>query len=256
MIIVCSNCASHLEVSNTESSPGLFAANCPKCQSDTQSSASANGNSPASPANRQFERLVPTLAFDRDESAPGSVVKNSENSDTADNGGVSQLLVALLQQSLTESIRDHGALNSAASEPHQAVVCVEPASRDVVERKLRESGYEVTTVSDAAQVFDRIRDQHIDVVILNPEDSQAEHGATLIEREISMLQPTKRRRIFFVYLSASTRTADSHQAFLKNVNLIVNTGDIEALSGILESARRYFTNLYNDFSKAPSIFAR
>jgi hypothetical protein len=48
-------------------------------------------------------------------------------------------------------------------------------------------------------------------------------------REINVLRPPQRRRIFFVLISPSMRTMDAHAAFLSNVNLVVNVADVDEL---------------------------
>lgn len=253
MIVVCSNCTAHLEVANTKAPPGLFTASCPSCQSDPQ--VPVDEMAAALLAGWRFESTAPTPALSFDSSTLGSDPYLKSMPATG-KGEIAQLLTGLLQQSLTDSAKDRGRLDSEAPEQRRAIVCIEAAYRDVTERKLRESGYEVFVAIDVARVFERIRASAIDVVILDPDFGQAEQGTAFVERETGMLQPAKRRRIFFVHLSASARTADSHQAFLKDVNLIVNTRDIEALPRILESARRAYNDLYRDFNKAPNISTR
>lgn len=249
MIVVCSNCTAHLEVANANSPLGLFTASCPSCQSDPQ--VPLDETAAALLAGWRFEPTAPTPPFGLGSSTLGSD-PYFKSMPAIGKGEIAQLLTGL-QQSLTESARGRGGPDSEAPEQRRAIICVEAAYRDVIEHKLSESGYEVFAAFDAAQVFERIRASATDVVILDPDFGQAEQGTAFIERETGMLQPAKRRRIFFVHLSASARTADSHQAFLKDVNLIVNTRDIEALPKILESARRDFNDLYRDFNKAPNI---
>lgn len=245
MIVVCSNCTTRLEVGRAKVPPGLFTASCPNCQPDQSVSADAGDDA----AGWRFEPTASIQGFDLNPHPSGSDW-HPGSMPAAERSGVAQLLTTLLQQSLTDTAINRGALESPSPGRGRAIVCVEAAHRDVTERKLRESGYEVVAAFDAAQVFEQVRALTIDVVILDPEFSQAEQGTAFIERETGMLQPAKRRRIFFVHLSASARTADSHQAFLKDVNLVVNTKDIEALPTIIDNARRDFNDLYRDFNKA------
>jgi hypothetical protein len=74
-------------------------------------------------------------------------------------------------------------------------------------------------------------------------------------REINVLRPAQRRRLFFVLLSPSLRTMDAHAAFLSNVNTVVNLTDIEELPRILEVALREFNELYRDFYTASGLTA-
>ena len=74
-------------------------------------------------------------------------------------------------------------------------------------------------------------------------------------REINVLRPAQRRRLFFVLLSPSLRTLDAHAAFLNNVNAIVNITDIEELPRIMEVALREYNELYREFYSAFSLTA-
>jgi hypothetical protein len=68
-----------------------------------------------------------------------------------------------------------------------------------------------------------------------------------VSREINVLRPPQRRRLFFVLLTPSLRTMDAHAAFLNNVNAIVNVTDIEELSRVMEVALREYNELYREF---------
>jgi len=74
-------------------------------------------------------------------------------------------------------------------------------------------------------------------------------------REINILRPPQRRRLFFVLISPSLRTMDAHAAFLNNVNAVVNVADLEELQRIMEVALREYNELYREFYGAFNLTA-
>ena len=88
-----------------------------------------------------------------------------------------------------------------------------------------------------------------------PDFDPVEQGAAFVTSEINALRPAKRRRLLFVHLSPTARTLDSHAAFVQNVNLVVNTADIDNLPQVLERALRDFNDLYRDFNAALNVAA-
>ncbi len=120
---------------------------------------------------------------------------------------------------------------------------------------LRDSGYQVFVAEDTRQAVETMRANKMDVVLLEPQFDPAEQGSAFVIREINVLRPPQRRRLFFVLLSPSLRTMDAHAAFLNNVNAIVNINDIEELQRIMEVALREYNELYRDFYAAFSLTA-
>jgi hypothetical protein len=98
-----------------------------------------------------------------------------------------------------------------------------------------------------------MREAQMDVVILESDFDQIEQGAAFVTSEINALHPAKRRRLMFVQLSPTARTLDTHAAFVNNVNLVVNVGDVDHLPQALERAIRDFNDLYRDFNSTLNI---
>ena len=95
----------------------------------------------------------------------------------------------------------------------------------------------------------------MDMVLLEPQFDPGEQGSVFVIREINILRPPQRRRLFFVLLSPSMRTLDAHAAFLNNVNAIVNVNDVEELPRIMDVALREYNELYREFYGAFSLTA-
>jgi len=142
-----------------------------------------------------------------------------------------------------------------AWDKRKALVCTSEPFRDVAARKLSDSGCQVFVAEDTRQAVETMRANKMDVVLLEPQFDLAEQGSAFVIREINVLRPPQRRRLFFVLLSASLRTMDAHAAFLSNVNLVVNTADVEELPRILDVALREYNELYRDFYTACGLTA-
>ena len=137
----------------------------------------------------------------------------------------------------------------------KALVCTSEPYREIVARKLTDVGCQVFMAEDTRQAVETMRANKMDVVVLEPQFDPAEQGSVFVIREINVLRPAQRRRLFFVLLSPSLRTMDAHAAFLNNVNAIVNITDIDELPRIVDVALREYNELYREFYSAFSLTA-
>ena len=240
-----------------------FTVRCPKCQqiinaqptvdAPTQG-ALAVGESPAT-ENPRIDRLSPAPLFKLDEQASDANAAASPASPAATAPDeLARLLAAFLQRSAPAGEKQYGAAR-LAWERRRALVCVATQHRDAVARALAENDYQVFVAADTTQAVERMREERMDVVVLDPEFDPVEQGAVFVTREVYNLRPTERRRLFLVQLSASARTLDTHAAFVNNVNLVVNTGDIEHMPRALERAIRDFNDLYRHYNTALNLAA-
>jgi predicted Zn finger-like uncharacterized protein len=264
MIVTCPNCSANLQLDAAKIPSRQFTVRCPKCQFIINVPAPADagdrgaleaGNSPALSHSR-FERAAPAPAFkpgtgdEKVTEPPAAAPPATGEADT-----LARSLAALLQRSLATATDASTGSPRLSWEPRRALICVVPTHRNTVARKLTENRYEVFVADDTTQAIERMREDRMDVVVLDLEFDSAEQGATFIKREIMVLRPSERRRIFFVLLSPSMRTADSHAAFINHVNLVINPTDIESLPSVLQRAIRDFNDLYRDFNKALNVAA-
>jgi len=137
----------------------------------------------------------------------------------------------------------------------KALVCTSEPYRETVARKLAEAGCQVLVAEDTRQAVETLRASKMDVVVLEPQFDSTEQGSVFVTREINVLRPPQRRRLFFVLLSPSLRTMDAHAAFLNNVNAVVNVADVEELSRLIEVGLREYNELYRDFYSAFGLTA-
>lgn len=253
MIIVCQKCSSRLQVDGTKIPSRQFAIRCPKCNSSidssstsptTEQSATAVGGSPAT-SQRRFEQPKPAPLFEL-EAQPSEV---NTNASTADR--LVELLSGLANQPGFTGV--HTPNGRPSWNPRKALVCMPEENRETVARGLAENGYQVFVAGDTRQAVERMREHMLDLVLLDPRFDTVEQGAAFVTREVNILRPSQRRRLFFVLLSPTLRTLDGHAAFLNNVNAIINVNEAGEMPKLLEHRLREYNELYKDFNSVMRV---
>ncbi|HEY2963154.1 MAG TPA: zinc-ribbon domain-containing protein [Pyrinomonadaceae bacterium] len=253
MIIVCPKCSTRLQVDQEKSPQRPFNVRCPKCNSTISSggatpaleqSALALGGSPATDHPR-FEQ--PTArAYEPVEKQTQAVEAGSPNE-------ALQILAELLAKGAGREPDRPGV--RPAWDKRKALVCSSETHREPVARKLSEHGFEVYVADDTRQAVETMRSKQMEIVLLDPQFDPAEQGSAFVIREVNVLRPAQRRRLFFVLLSPSLRTMDAHAAFLNNVNAIVNLNDLDDLERVVDVALREYNELYREFYSASGLKA-
>jgi len=212
-----------------------------------ESSAATVGKSPSTSHPRSSHRTPPAPLF-RIGSSDDSNVDGSKSSANSAN----ELAMSLLTL-LKPAGNDRAALIRPSWDRRRVLVCTAPEYREVIGRNLTQNNYEVFVAADTQQAVERMRESHLDVVILDQSFDPVDQGAAFVNREVNVLRPAQRRRIFFVMLSASKRTMDAHAAFLQNVNAVINFNELNELPDILDRALREYNDLYKDFNVACGV---
>lgn len=255
MIIVCQKCSTRLQIDDEKSPQRPFNVRCPKC-SNTISSGQV---SPASPATEQGALGVggsPSTDHPRFEQTTARAYQPtiaSPLNETGTNDDPLRMIVELLSKGNGQRVDNPHA--RPAWDQRKALVCATETYRDVAARKLSESGCQVFVAEDTRQAVETMRANKMDIVLLEPQFDVTEQGAAFVIREIQVLRPPQRRRLFFMLLSPSLRTMDAHAAFLSNVNTVVNVTDVEELPRVMDVALREFNELYRDFYSASGLTA-
>jgi predicted Zn finger-like uncharacterized protein len=253
MIIVCENCSSRIQIEDAKVPASPFSVKCPKCNLTvssmgqnpaSQKSALSVGGSPSTDHPR-FERTKAAPAF---EPSGGDWPANSDDYPASD---LAKALVDLLQQS--QAGNEQARRDRPVWKRRQALVCSAESRRDGIASKLADKNYQVFVAENTRQAVERMRESQLDVVLLDPDFDPAEQGAAFVTREVNILRPAQRRRLFFGLLSPSFRTLDAHAAFLNNANLTVNFNDLEELPNVLDDAIREYNELYSDFYRALNL---
>ena len=244
MIIVCPKCATRLQIDDEKSPNRPFNVRCPKCSNTISSSAS-------SPATEQSALAVggsPSTDHPRFDQSTAHAYDSSVAGATPAHDETVRMLFEMLSKGTNANTENPHA--RPAWDKRKALICTSEPYRDIVARKLSQVGCQVFVAEDTRQAVETMRANKMDVVVLEPQFDPAEQGSVFVIREINVMRPPQRRRLFFVLLSPSLRTMDAHAAFLNNVNAVVNVADIEELSRIMEVAMREYNELYREFYTA------
>ncbi|MFL6230329.1 MAG: zinc-ribbon domain-containing protein [Pyrinomonadaceae bacterium] len=265
MVITCQQCSARLQLDDTKVPSRAFTVRCPKCQQMIN----AQPPTPATPASvgggalaigempavhdSRFARPMAAPAFHPEGPGSGDTVAPADSLRT-DREEIAQLLSSLLQRAMTSaaSAASQGTIRRGWDH-RRALVCAEQDQRFAVARVLVESGYEVFVAEDTTQAIERMREDKMDIVLLDPTFDAVEQGAAFIRREISALRPAARRRLFFVVIAPDMRTGDQHTAFINHANLAVSHADLEDLPALLDRTVREFNELYREFNKATQV---
>lgn len=252
MIIVCPKCTTRLQIDDEKSPNRPFNVRCPKCNSTV-------GSGPGSPATEQSALAVggspatDQRRFEQSAARAYEPVNSNGTTETGSTDEMMRLLVDLLSRGSTTKGEVPGA--RPAWDKRKALICTTEAYREAVASRLTQDDYQVFVAEDTRQAIETMRANKMDIVFLEPQFDPAEQGGVFVIREINVLRPAQRRRLFFVLLSPSLRTMDAHAAFLNNVNAVVNINDVDDLSRIMEVALREYNELYREFYGAFSLTA-
>jgi len=250
MIIVCQKCDARLQVDEAKVPAGRFTIRCPKCNSSIDSGSPAstepdiiNATEGAPLDTSGFEQTNPAPLFEVAEKALGAAPDNALER-------LSELLAGLANQSPRDT---KTSLVRPAWDPRKALICIQEENRESIARSLSEHGYQVFVATDTRQAVDRMRENLLDLVLLDSRFDPVEQGAVFVTREVNILRPAQRRRLFFVLLSPQLRTLDNHAAFLNNVNAIINANEIDDLPKVLEHRLRAYNDLYKEFNQVLGV---
>ncbi|HYX30249.1 MAG TPA: zinc-ribbon domain-containing protein [Pyrinomonadaceae bacterium] len=256
MVLVCPQCAARLQLDDAKTPARPFSVRCPKCQAnvshppaignDTTVTATDVGTVTSSDSSSRFEAptAAPRFTFQDEDKTAGTDEPAAELSELA------KLLATALEHS---KLHDPTSRKRPKWDRRKALVCASPAYREAIAESLAENEYEVFVAANMAEGLGRMREEHMDVILLDANFDPIEQGVAFITREVRLLRPSERRRLFFVYLTSGVRTMDLHAAFLQNVNLVINPSDLEQLPEALELSIRKMNDLYRPFNRALDI---
>jgi hypothetical protein len=193
--------------------------------------------------------------FEPPTAAPRFKPRDEAISVTADEPGsdlasITKLLAAALQQAPPP---DGIGRRRLKWDRRKALVCSSPAYREAIAEELFSNDYDVFVAATMVEGLGRMREEKMDVIVLDANFDPVEQGVAFITREVRLLRPSERRRLFLVYVTSGVRTMDLHAAFLQNVNLVVNPSDLEQLPDALELSMRHYNELYKPFNRALDV---
>ncbi len=247
MIIVCQNCSARFQVDDQRPSarPNTV---CSECQKKPASASPAVENSALS--------VGGSPATDKRRSVATQSKSSSEVTEKQPSMSETERFVQMLASMLGQAaVNGSGPAERPPWKQRKALVCATDEQRERISLLLSQGGYQVLMAGDTRQAVEHMRENKLDVVLLDPQFDALEQGSAFVVREVNVLRPAQRRRLFFVLLSPTLRTMDAHGAFLNNVNAIVNLKELDDLVQILEHAVRGFNDLYRDFNQALKLAA-
>jgi predicted Zn finger-like uncharacterized protein len=253
MLVICSNCKARLQLDESKLPPHGFQLRCPKCQSRIEIKSAAPSDNDSGGLTFPEEMTPPPAQaspFERPPiAAPFNAPQASPEVPDAPANDVMKLLAEVLRHA------DTGAPKSAAGKRpawsrRKALVCVDAERSEEIAKGLVESDYEVFIAENTAEALGRMREDRIDVVVLDGDFDPVEQGFAFVTREVKLMQPSERRRLFLVYVTPNARTLDLHAAFLHNTNLVVHPDDIAKMPEALDVSLRYYNELYRDLNRA------
>ena len=239
MIIRCDNCSVSLQLDESKIPSGNFSVRCPRCQNllRVQKDASGKGLS-----------TVEQLAASQPAASTGDGAADfaAKESDFQINSALRSLMTALQT--------DKAALADDESEekPRRILLCLGERA-DETARLLAKSGYKVYVAQTPAQANERLREGKTELLMFSPDFAPDMGGAAVIQQKANAMYSSERRRLYLISLEDSGTTMNAHDAFLRNLNLIVNTKDLAQLPLILHRAVSDYNDLYNHFNKSSDL---
>lgn len=254
MIVTCPNCTTRLQLDGAKVPARPFSVRCPKCQQIV------NAQPPVPSAPQQRDALaavgdVPASAKPQQEMAatPAPLVGEAQESPDG-HEDVLRLLASLLRR---EAAGEVGGVRATPGmggrrswERRRALICAGSGFGGDAARALSQAGYDVSVAADTAQAVERMREDQLDVLVLDPEFDQRAQGSMMVGREVTALRNAERRRLVFVLLTNTARTGDAQAAFLAGANLVVQMKEVSDLPRSLEKNIRDLNELYRDFNRA------
>lgn len=240
MIIRCDNCSVSLQLDESKIPGGNFTVRCPRCQNmlRVQKDASGKGLSTV----QQLEASTPAPA-----SPNGLAAFAAKESDLQINDALKSLMTALNS--------GKGAVDKDPEEtekPRRVLLCL-GEKLDEAAKLLAGSGYKVYIAQTPAQANERLREGKTEILVFSPDFAPELAGAAVIQQKANSMYSSERRRLFLVSLEDASATLNAQNAFLRNLNLIVNISDLPQLPLILNRSLNDYNDLYNYFNKASGL---
>ena len=232
MIIRCDNCSVSLQLDESKIPSGNFTVRCPRCQNMLR----ANKDSKAtnSPTAQQLAANPAAPAV-----PDGAQHFAEKETEFEINSALRSLLTALQAGKSTIEHND-----DSDKKPRRILLCL-GEKKEATSKLLAEAGYKVYIAETPAQANERLREGKTEIVVFSPDFAPEFGGAAILQQKANAMYSSERRRLFLVSLEDNGTTMNAHEAFLRNLNLIVNTSDLPQFPLILNRALIDFNDLYH-----------
>lgn len=235
MIIRCDNCSVSLQLDETKVPGGNFTVRCPRCQNLIRVAPGAKNASPV----KQLQENAPAPAVKE-----GTQEFATKENEFQINSALRSLLAALQTENKVLDTNDE-----SDEKPRRVLLCL-GAKRDPIAKILVEAGFKVYLAQTPAQANERLREGKTEVLVYSPDFAAEFGGAAMLQQKVSTMVAAERRRLFLVSVEDNGTTLSAHEAFLRNLNLIVNSNDVPQLPLIMNRALRDFNEIYRYYNEA------
>jgi len=235
MIIRCDNCSVSLQIDESKVPTGSFTVRCPRCQNMLRAYKKVDGSGTSTVEQLAANKPAPAV----EEGAQGFAAREN---DLQINNALKSLLSALQTEKKVHDADE-------TEKPRRVLLCL-GEKRDIVAKTMTEAGYKVYLADTPAQANERLREGKTEIVIFSPDFATEYGGAAILQQKANAMYSAERRRLFLVSLEDSGSTMNAQEAFLRNLNLIVNSRDIAQLPLIMNRAIHDYNDLYHYFNNA------
>lgn len=232
MIIRCDNCSVSLQLDESKIPSKTFTVRCPRCQNLVRVENGVDGV-------KQLESNAPAPAVQDNASD-----FMSKESDFQINNALRSLLTALQTEKKVLDSSDEEDIK-----PRRVLLCLGERKNEV-SKHLVNAGYKVYVAKNPAQANERLREGKTEILLFSPDFAAEFGGAAILQQKVNAMYASERRRLFLVSIEDTGTTMSAHEAFGRNLNLIVNTKDIGQLPLILNRALNDFNDLYLYYNRA------
>ena len=241
MIIRCDNCSVSLQIDESKVPTGSFTVRCPRCQNMLRAYKKVDGSGSSTVEQLAANKPAPAVA----EGAQNFAAKESEHQI---NNALKSLLSALQSDKKTLETSEE------SEKPRRVLLCLGD-KRDAVAKSLTNAGYKVYMADTPGQANERLREGKTEVVIFSPDFAPEYGGAAILQQKANAMYSAERRRLFLVSLEDTGTTMNAQEAFIRNLNLIINSRDISQLPLIMNRALHDYNDLYHYFNQASELEA-
>jgi predicted Zn finger-like uncharacterized protein len=241
MIIRCDNCSVSLQIDESKVPTGSFTVRCPRCQNMLRAYKKVDGTGSSTVEQLAANKPAPAVA-------EGSQNFAAKESEFQINNALKSLLTALQSDKKTIESSDE------TEKPRRVLLCLGD-KRDAVAKSLTDAGYKVYMADTPAQANERLREGKTEIVIFSPDFAPEYGGAAILQQKANAMYSSERRRLFLVSLEDTGTTMNAQEAFVRNLNLIINSRDIAQLPLIMNRALHDFNDLYHYFNQAMEMEA-
>lgn len=233
MIIRCDNCSVSLQLDEAKVPNTAFTVRCPRCQNMIRVTGKSDSTL------HQLEENKPAPAVEE-----GNQEFIAKESEFEINSAMRSLLAALQKDNKVTDSDDE-----SNEKPRRVLLCL-GAVRDQAAKLMVDAGYKVYLAQNPAQANERLREGKTEIILFSPDFAAEFGGAAILHQKLNAMYSSERRRLFVVSIEDSGTTLSAHEAFIRNLNLIVNTKDVNKLPLIINRALRDFNELYYHFNQA------